>query len=104
LPPGFGEAPQAPLQGAPLVQRFKLTLGPGGRLVIPAAFREAMKIREGDALLAWLEAGELHLISPKMGARQAQALARRLIPGNDSLADELIAERRRESLAEFGDG
>jgi AbrB family looped-hinge helix DNA binding protein len=103
-PPGFGEAPQAALLGAPLAQRLKLTLGPGGRVVIPAAFREAMDIREGDALLAWVEEGELHLLSPKMGAKQAQKLARRLIPGHDSLADELIAERRRESLAESKDG
>lgn len=104
---GFGEAPQAaffPLEevkpGFGVANRMRLTLGPGGRVVIPAALREAMEVREGDAILAWVEDGELHLLSPRVGARQAQALLRSLMPEGASLADELIADRRREAEAE----
>ena len=79
--PGFEEAPQAAFiaadearPGFGVANRLRLALGPGGRVVIPAALREAMQVNEGDALLAWVEDGELHLLSPRVGARQAQAM------------------------------
>jgi len=104
---GFREAPQAAFEvdisrkpGFGLENRVRLTLGPGGRVVIPAALREAMQVEEGDAILAWVEEGELHLLSPRVGAKQAQALLKELIPKGVSLADELIAERRLEAEAE----
>ena len=89
---GFGEAPQAAFfaldeatPGFGVSNRLRLTLGPGGRVVIPAALREAMEVNEGDALLAWIEDGEL---------------LKGLLPEGESLADELIADRRREAAAE----
>ena len=104
---GFEEAPQAAFfaadearPGFGVANRLRLTLGPGGRVVIPAALREAMEVSEGDAILAWVEDGELHLLSPRVGARQAQAMLKGLLPEGVSLADELIAERRREAEAE----
>ncbi len=104
---GFAEAPQAAFHadlerkpGFGLANRLRLTLGPGGRVVIPAALREAMEVEEGDTLLAWIEEGELHLLSPRVGARQAQAMLKRLVPDGVSLVDELIAERRQEAKAE----
>ena len=107
-PQGFAEAPLAPLlaentarkAGFGLPNRVRLTLGPGGRVVIPAALREAMEVEEGDAILAWVEAGELHLLSPRVGARLAQAMLKGVLPEGVSLADELIAERRAEAGAE----
>ena len=105
--PGFEEAPQAAFiaadearPGFGVANRLRLTLGPGGRVVIPAALREAMQVNEGDALLAWVEDGELHLLSPRVGARQAQAMLKGLLPKNESLAAELIKDRRREAEAE----
>ncbi len=75
-------------------------MGPGGRVVIPAALREAMEVEEGDAILAWVEGGELHLLSPRVGARQAQAMLKGLVPKGVSLSEELLADRRREAEAE----
>jgi bifunctional DNA-binding transcriptional regulator/antitoxin component of YhaV-PrlF toxin-antitoxin module len=104
---GFGERPQAafvPAEerklGFGVANRQRLMLGPGGRVVIPAALREAMEVEEGDTILAWVENGELHLLSPRVGARQAQDMLRGLIPEGVSLSSELIAERRREAEAE----
>jgi AbrB family looped-hinge helix DNA binding protein len=76
----------------------------GGRILIPSAVREAMRIGEGDTVLAWLEDGELHVVGPEVALRQAQALARRLIRGAGTLADELIAERREEAGREATNG
>jgi bifunctional DNA-binding transcriptional regulator/antitoxin component of YhaV-PrlF toxin-antitoxin module len=105
--PGFAEAPQAAFVtsedhklGFGVVNRMRLTLGPGGRVVIPAALRDAMEVEEGDSILAWVEAGELHLLSPRVGARQAQAMLKGLLPKGVSLAQELLADRRREAEAE----
>jgi len=105
--PDFGEAPQAAFVAADgarpgfgVTNRLRLTLGPGGRVVIPAALREAMEVNEGDTILAWVEDGELHLLSPRVGARQAQSMLKSLLPQGASLADELIADRRREAEAE----
>ncbi len=104
---GFAEAPQAaflasdaPKPGFGVTNRLRLTLGPGGRVVIPAALRDAMQVEEGDAILAWVEDGELHLLSPRVGAKQAQAMLKALMPEGGSLADDLIADRRREAEAE----
>jgi AbrB family looped-hinge helix DNA binding protein len=104
---GFAEAPQAAFDvseigklGPGAANPARLTLGPGGRIVIPAAMRAAMEIEEGGALLAWVEEGELHLLSPRVGARQAQAMLQDILPKGASLADELIADRRREVEAE----
>ncbi len=104
---GFGEGPQQVFAvsddrklGFGAENRMRLTLGPGGRVVIPAVLREAMEIDEGDTILAWVEDGELHLLSPRVGARQAQAMLKGLIPEGVSLANELIADRRREAEAE----
>ena len=99
---GFEERPQTAFvhderAGFGIANRLRLTLGPGGRLVIPASLRAAMKVEDGDTLLAWVDDGELHLLSPRVGARQAQALLKGLLPKGTSLSDELIADRRREA-------
>jgi AbrB family looped-hinge helix DNA binding protein len=110
--PGFAEAGAPPLTGSPATaavpegirHRVSLKVDAGGRVLIPSAVREAMKIGEGDTVLAWLEDGELHLVGPQVALRQAQELARKLIRGGGSLADELIAERREEARREAANG
>ena len=60
--------------------RIDLQLGPGGRIVIPAVFRKAMQVKEGDRLMARVVDGELRLITPEMGIRKAQKMVRSLFP------------------------
>jgi bifunctional DNA-binding transcriptional regulator/antitoxin component of YhaV-PrlF toxin-antitoxin module len=84
--------------------RMRLKMDAGGRIVLPPAVREAMNIGENGNVLAWLENGELRLVSPQVALKQVQVLARELLKGNDSLADELIAERREEARRESKDG
>jgi AbrB family looped-hinge helix DNA binding protein len=75
-------------------------MGPDGRIVIPAPFREALGLREGDTLLASLTGDEIHLLTIPAAVRRAQAIVRRFVPEGVSLVDELIAERRREAERE----
>jgi AbrB family looped-hinge helix DNA binding protein len=108
---GFAEA-ATPITGSSagvtvpegIRHRISLKVDSGGRVLIPSAMREAMQIGEGDTVLAWLENGELHLVSPQVALRQAQELARKLIRGAGTLADELIAERREEGKREAANG
>lgn len=101
-PAGFSEG-QEPFERE-LPERINLTLGPGGRIVIPAAYRKAMQVKEGGRLMARVIDGELRLMTPMMAVRRAQRIVRETIPGDDSLADALIEERRREVERETSDG
>lgn len=77
----------------------KVRLGPQGRLVIPAQFRQLLAVDSGDTLIARYQDGQLVL-------EKAETLKRRLkarfahIPKEKSLADELLAERREEMECE----
>jgi AbrB family looped-hinge helix DNA binding protein len=90
--------------GAAGLAPTKLRLGPDGRVVIPAAFREVLKLSEGDTLVASIADGELHLLTIQAAVRRAQAIVRRFVPEGVSLVDELLEDRRREVEREHQDG
>ena len=75
---------------------FKTKLAEGGRIVIPAEYRQALGLHVGDELILRLENGEVRIFTTRQAIRRAQELVRRYIPQERSLSDELIAERRRE--------
>ncbi|MGQ0569986.1 MAG: AbrB/MazE/SpoVT family DNA-binding domain-containing protein [Armatimonadota bacterium] len=79
---------------------MKAIIGKNGRIVIPAAFRRALELDEGDEVILRLERDELRLLTARSGLRRAQELVSRYAPKRRSLAAELIAERRRESKRE----
>ena len=74
----------------------RVTIGPQGRLVIPAAMRGHLGLEPGSVVLVRLEGGSLR-IEPqeatldRLRARYAKAA------GGPSVVDELIAERRQEA-------
>jgi AbrB family looped-hinge helix DNA binding protein len=82
---------------------IKTKLGPDGRIVVPAAYRESLGLKEGDVLYARLENGEIVLLTPKAAMRRAQEIVRRFVPDSVSLVDELIEDRRREARRESED-
>ncbi len=75
-------------------------VGDGGRLVIPAAFRKELGLRTGDAVVIELNDGELRIRSRARAIKWAQQQMRPYVPEGVSLVDELIRERRKESLRE----
>lgn len=72
----------------------------GGKFVIPVRMRREMGIATGDTVLVEIEGGELRVRSLPHAIAKAQAILRRHVPEGVSLADELIAERRREAELE----
>ena len=104
-PVGFSEREQAVFSGVPAssaATQQKLVnhveLGEAGRFVVPAAMRAAMGVKAGDKLLATLDNGVLRLESQASVIARVQAAMRSLAPAGVSLADELIADRRRDAL------
>jgi len=72
-----------------------------GRIVIPAALRQQLDLKDGDQLIWSVRDGELVATTRRAQLRKAQALFQQLVPADaPSLADELIAERRAAASAE----
>ena len=91
--------------GARTDDRVEVKIGPGGRIVIPAAFREAMEAGEGDTLVAAIDGdGVVRLTSASAALRMARRIVRKAIPADVSLSDSLIEDRRREAAREAGEG
>jgi hypothetical protein len=82
------------------VEPQPLTVAPDGRLLIPAAMREAMLLGPEGKVTARVVDGELRVIAPMAALRQVQELLRGAVPPGISLSDELIADRRAEARRE----
>jgi AbrB family looped-hinge helix DNA binding protein len=82
----------------------RIRVGPDGQLAIPATIREALGLKEGDALIPIVENGELHFLPLQAAVRRAQAIVRRFVPEGVSLVEELLEDRRREVEREGHDG
>ena len=73
-----------------------------GRIVIPVAYRRAMGLKPGEALVFRMDEEGIHIQSRRQALARAQASVRKYVPEGVSLADDLIAERRREAKREQG--
>ena len=84
-----------------MVKQIVARLDRHGRIVIPAAFRRALGIHEGDEVTVELEDGSLRISTRAEAMRRAQDLVTRLTAGTGrSLVDELLAERRADAANE----
>lgn len=76
-------------------QSIEVTVGPQGRLVVPASLRRRLAIEPGDVLIA--SAQQDRLVLERRDAVLARVRQRLLaVPSDVSMVDELIAERREE--------
>lgn len=77
----------------------EVRIGAQGRLVIPAALRKALHLKQGDRLVARQVGESLVLERREVVIKRLQGLFAH-IPKDVSLVDELIAERREEAARE----
>jgi bifunctional DNA-binding transcriptional regulator/antitoxin component of YhaV-PrlF toxin-antitoxin module len=82
---------------------LRLPIAQGGTVQLPASVLETLGLKPGGIVIAELRADRLTLLSVGESIRRVQQMVRDLIPGNHSLVDELIADRRREAAAEEND-
>ena len=84
---------------------YRLDLGERGEVVLPPSVERALGLRRGGVVIAQFDGERLVLLSSAAAWKRAQDLVRSLrIPEGVSLADELIADRRREAALESGNG
>ncbi|HEY8908081.1 MAG TPA: AbrB/MazE/SpoVT family DNA-binding domain-containing protein [Rhodoferax sp.] len=78
-----------------------LQVGPQGRVVIPAALRQAMGIEPGSVLVAQVLDGKLVLETQAQVLNQFfSRFAQARMQARGSVADELITERRGQAADE----
>ena len=71
-----------------------------GRIVIPAAYRQALNLEKGTRVHLYLEGDTVRFLSRDAAIKRIQKEFARRIPRGVSLVDDLIAERRREAERE----
>lgn len=71
------------------------------RLLVPAAMRRQLGIRQGDAVcLEVTPEGELRVFPLEKRLASAKGVFREYRQDQESIADELVQERRREAVRE----
>ncbi len=103
--PGEPPASSAPIEtstlpGAP----FRLTVDAAGCIRLPADALSALQAKPGAVLVGEIVGTELHLYPLQEAIRRAQASVKGFVPAGRSLADDLIADRRREVAKDAGRG
>lgn len=74
---------------------FELRVGDRGRVVLPAALRERLGLRQGDVLSVTLEGGQLVASTPRAALERVRARVR-----ETGVVEELLDDRRRQAEAE----
>ena len=78
-------------------------IGAGGRVIIPAVFRQALHLQTGDDIILHFENNEIHIITPDQALAKLQAKVKSYLDKSEkpvSLIDELIVMRRAEAKDE----
>ncbi|HEY1686291.1 MAG TPA: AbrB/MazE/SpoVT family DNA-binding domain-containing protein [Tepidisphaeraceae bacterium] len=78
----------------------KVRITEGGRVVIPAKFRDSLGLKIGQDATLQLIDNALVLMNPTDAIRRAQSMVRKSVSSDVSLVDQLIAERRAEARDE----
>ena len=78
---------------------IEVTIGPQGRLVVPAPLRRELGLEAGDVLVARAE-GDRLVLEPRSAVLSRIRARYAVVPKGVSLVDDLIAERRAEAKRE----
>ena len=78
----------------------KTKVAQGGRIVIPAKFRDAMGLKTGNNVTLTLRDGCLHISTREAAFRRIEEMMKDKIRPGRSVVEELIRERREEAARE----
>lgn len=82
-------------------QVYRVTVGPKGRVVIPAALRSELGIAEGDELTVASNDGALEYMTRDVALARLRQLFAEVFPPDKDPVQELIDERRAEGRREL---
>ena len=78
---------------------IRTKLGKGGRVIIPATFRQNLHLEAGDDIILHMQENTIHITTPNQALHKLQANVKNYANAageHISLVDELIAMRRLE--------
>ena len=78
---------------------IRTKLGKGGRVIIPATFRQNLHLEAGDDIILHMQENTIHITTPNQALHKLQAKVKNYANAageHISLVDELIAMRRLE--------
>lgn len=78
----------------------KATIGPHGRVVVPAPIRKALNWDEGTVLTFAVRDGQIVVSDQRATLQRFQEYAQSLIPAGTDVLDEFLQERRAEARNE----
>jgi len=82
------------------LKEHSATIGPHGRVVVPAPVRKALNWDEGTVLTFLLQDGQVVVFDQLTALRRFQEYAQSLIPPGTDVLEDFIAERRAEARNE----
>lgn len=90
-------------QNEGIMEVIRTKLGDGGRIIIPAIFRQNLHLTPGDDIILHMKEDIIYITTPDQALSKLQAKVKNYTNklGQDiSLVDELIAARRSEAKRE----
>ncbi|WP_157699823.1 AbrB/MazE/SpoVT family DNA-binding domain-containing protein [Rickettsia monacensis] len=82
---------------------MRTKLGEGGRIVIPASFRQNLHLLPGDDIVLHMKKNIIYITTPNQALAELQAMVKNYTDSTGeriSLVDELIKSRRLEARHE----
>jgi AbrB family looped-hinge helix DNA binding protein len=82
------------------MDNVRTKIGEGGRVILPAAFRQKLHLSLGDDIILHIKDNEIHITTPDQALRKLQSKVKKYIDAHNqsiSLADEVITMRRAET-------
>ncbi len=80
------------------MQTQRARLISGGRLQVPANLRRQLGLVDGDQVIMRVVDGELHIRPARAALERIHAMLRPYARAGELVSDELIADRREQSL------
>jgi AbrB family looped-hinge helix DNA binding protein len=86
------------------LEECKATIGPHGRVVVPAPIRKSLNWKEGTVLTFAVKDGQVVVSDQLAALRRFQDYAQSLIPLETDVLEDFLAERRAEARREAVSG
>lgn len=75
----------------------EVTVGKSGRIVIPAACRKELNLKEGDKYTLKIKDGDIYLLNKKKSLEKIRAYMKTLKKPGESMVDEFLKFRKEDS-------
>lgn len=79
---------------------WRVSMGAGGRVVIPAAVRDALGFAEGEPLVLTVDDGTVRIETYVRSVERLRAQVRAMIRPTGDLVDRFLADKRAEAARE----